>query len=660
MTSHAKPIGFPSNCFFWPLVFVGFFLTHSNLIHASSDDDLIIDDIFSLSLEDLLQLSVTVASKTPEAIIDAPSIVSALSREQILAYGAKNLGELVDQLPAVYRGNLFSLHDAYVSVRGQERDGLDSRTLITLNGRPMREYWTGGMNQPIYRGMPIDAIERIEMIRGPGSVIYGSGAFSDVLNIVTRDPDVAQNSLRLTGGSFDTKIGEFTGSYTNGSTKGLTSVKADHVGGWDYKATDSTGTYDEQKNGWDNISLVSSWSTDSAGVDVFYSDINTDSIGASTLWPGTETSTERAFLNTYYAQDISSHWNLRGDFTANATRVDNEDDLLLKQEVRTHNFIYELTAAGNYTDWDFLGGASVSQLFGHDKTSTVFSGEDDNSGNTTWYNAYFQGDYRATEQLKVVVGAQVNKPENIDANVSPRLGLIYQFDNNWGMKLLYGEAFRTASWTDTDTNLPPVFVGNSDIEPEEIATTDLQLFYRSKDVYAAMTVFYSSITNTYVTANGTVDNGGETEFTGGEFEWQWHVSNAWSYEGSVALQSNEDENGNKDTRLSPEWLVKQGVTYQSGNRWRIGIFDNYVSKIDNPGAPKLNPSSQAVHILTLNGRYDISDWVDNGKQHAVQFTVNNALESDPIHQPDSFLKKGVNTLPWRSERGFYLTYLGEF
>jgi outer membrane cobalamin receptor len=620
------------------------------------------DDYLDMSLQDLLKQKITVASKREQSVSDAPSVVSVLNRQQILAYGASNLGDLLEQMPAVYRGNLFSLHDAYVSVRGQAADGVDGRTLITLNGRPMREYWNN-INQPVYRGMPIDAIERIEMIRGPGSVLYGSGAFSDVINIVTRDPETTSESLRLTAGSFDTQSGEFTTSYNGTRIKGLTTIKADRVGGWDYQRNDGT-RYDSQDNGWDNTSIVSNWKAGDAGFEFFYSDIDADSIGPSGAWPGTTTSTTRLFLNAYYAQDISTHWNLRGDFTGNQTTEYVEDDLILKQDVRTHDFIYEVTARGDYTDWDFLSGFAVSRLFGHDRTKTQitipfvgdFVSNNNNSGDTAWYNGYFQATYHANKNLDLILGAQANKPESIDINYSPRIGAIYQINSDWGMKILYGEAFRTASWSDSDSTLPPIFSGNPSLEPEEIATTDVQFFYRDTNLYLAWSAFRSEITNNYLTVNRTVTNAGEIVYTGGEFEWQWNASNSWGYEGSIAFQENEDD-GDYNTRFTPQWLIKNGVTFNVDRRLRLAVFDNYVSKIDAPNNDTVNPGSEAVHILNLNAKYDISQWFDNGHGHALQLTVTNALEPDPLYQPDQAIKSNY---PWRGGRAAYFTYTGEF
>jgi YbbR domain-containing protein len=98
------------------------------------------------------------------------------------------------------------------------------------------------------------------------------------------------------------------------------------------------------------------------------------------------------------------------------------------------------------------------------------------------------------------------------------------------------------------------------------------------------------------------------------------------------------------------------VTYHYNDHWQWGVFDNYVSAIKNPTA-QLNPRSESVHILNINSRYDMSGWFNSSLKQEVELTITNALNSDPVYQPDEAYK--VN-LPWRAGRAVYLTYRGEF
>jgi len=254
-------------------------------------------DFMSYSLEDLLTISVDIVSKKNEDFLDAPGVVSVITKEQIQRYGAQTLGEVIERFPSVYKNNLFLLHDSYMGVRGQSTSGIDARTLLTLNGRPLREYFSGGANNNIYRGIPLSAIERIEMIRGPGSVLYGSNAFSGVINIVTKtenlDSGTSITNLNVNTGSFGTK-GLEAGYQTMAGQQltGQTFVRSQRVEGWEYHFTDSgipafgiPSTTDTANVGYKQDSIFSSWQYASMGIDIFYNQLESDSIGADSLWP---------------------------------------------------------------------------------------------------------------------------------------------------------------------------------------------------------------------------------------------------------------------------------------------------------------------------------------------------------------------------------------
>ena len=68
------------------------------------------------------------------------------------------------------------------------RAGTSRHVLLLINGRPVREVQEGGIKTAILQAFPIDAIDRIEVVKGPGSVLYGSEAFAGVINIITIEP----------------------------------------------------------------------------------------------------------------------------------------------------------------------------------------------------------------------------------------------------------------------------------------------------------------------------------------------------------------------------------------------------------------------------------------------------------------------------------------
>lgn len=144
---------------------------------------------------------VSIATGTSTPISKAPSVASVISAEQIEAMGATHLDEVLERIPGLHvmRSDLSRLDPVY-SVRGIQT-GFNPQMLVLLNGTEIKQLVTGGL--ALTFRMPVNNISRIEVIRGPGSAVYGADAYSGVINIITKS--AAQNQQ----GSFGTSAGSF-------------------------------------------------------------------------------------------------------------------------------------------------------------------------------------------------------------------------------------------------------------------------------------------------------------------------------------------------------------------------------------------------------------------------------------------------------------------
>lgn len=128
------------------------------------------------------------ASRTSEAVEDAPASVTVISRQELRAMAYPTIAEAIRGVRGIYLSN----DDTYVStgVRGFARPGdYGNRILVLLDGHPTNDDWIGSSYVGFDARVDLDDIERIEVIRGAGSVIYGNGAFFGVINLVTRPKD---------------------------------------------------------------------------------------------------------------------------------------------------------------------------------------------------------------------------------------------------------------------------------------------------------------------------------------------------------------------------------------------------------------------------------------------------------------------------------------
>ena len=132
------------------------------------------------------------------------------------------------------------------------------------------------------------------------------------------------------------------------------------------------------------------------------------------------------------------------------------------------------------TELNLLAGANVEKS----------TGEGDTNFETISESIYGQLDYQFNRWIKLIAGAQYNKPDEVGGDWSPRLGAIFNLNENWGVKMLYSSAFRDASPLERFIDVPTV-KGDSALKPEMIDTFDLQLFYYRGQHAFAVTYFHS-------------------------------------------------------------------------------------------------------------------------------------------------------------------------
>jgi len=154
-------------------------------------------DLGSLDLESLLNTEVITASKFSENLADAPGIISVISQDELRRFGGITLQEVLERVPGLALTTSYFTDRSMVAARGDQTKYNGSHVLFLINGRPIREVMEGGLISDLLEAFPINALEKIEIIKGPGSVLYGSNAFSAVINLITRKAE--HNGLALSG-----------------------------------------------------------------------------------------------------------------------------------------------------------------------------------------------------------------------------------------------------------------------------------------------------------------------------------------------------------------------------------------------------------------------------------------------------------------------------
>ena len=192
---------------------------------------------------------VVTATRDTQEIRKAPANVTVITAEEINDSGATTVVEILDKLESIqFRTSSGNSSQAYIDMRGIGGDNPYDKTLIMLDGRRLNRTDMASIN---WLEMPVDTIERIEIVRGPGSVLYGDAAIGGVINIITKKGKGAPK--------FSASV--LMGSYgLNDERTGVTGA----AGKWTYAL-----------NGENNFNLGcrerSKYSAQGGGVDVGYS-----------------------------------------------------------------------------------------------------------------------------------------------------------------------------------------------------------------------------------------------------------------------------------------------------------------------------------------------------------------------------------------------------
>jgi outer membrane receptor protein involved in Fe transport len=556
----------------------------------------------------------------------------------------------------------------------------------------------------LFASFPIDVIERIEVIRGPGSVLYGSNAFTGVINIVTKTPEATTSRSTIGVGSNSTRFFRTTNQVASNGFKLTTGIHYLADDGWDYNATGEKGTNPDGTPAnrdisraftQDNLGAIASLSYKGLTLDGLYVSSEKPSTGVvparvfpgpptsiNRLQPFSERTTEasRMYANLGYDHVFGDKYHQTYNLTYNKQRVDFKSPAGLNR-ARTEDLLLEFTgyhAPGKSFNWVFGGSAywmhGVQNVADLNPSVTGLPNYDE-----TWLNVYAEGHLVVWDHLKLVGGLQYNKPEGTDAKVVPRLGAVYSFNDRFGVRAQYGKAFRAPYPFERYIKDPPALVGNPSLKPETVGTGDLQLFYYAGSTQLAVTYFRSHQEDLVVRTTAvppTYTNATELDFSGVEFEAKWSPTFARKLflVGSYTYQKNELDQGVPPTDRSapfpraegqtihdfthvPNTMVKAGLIYNPTTWASLAAFDSYSSRpssvtVVNSSAEKINPDAVAFHSLSMKLSANLKGLLGIERDVKLEAYGTNLLD-EKIYYPE-FSRRNLNTLPGRGQRALYV------
>lgn len=512
---------------FYKLICVLFVLSTS--FSASADSNARLEHFLSLSFEDLINLETSIATASNQPISHVPAVVSVITSEDIRATGAVNLVDALRAVPGLHiRTDPFG-NRPLIHFRGSRA----VNTLLMVNGNPMKDLmWVFGI---FWKGLPASIIDRIEIIRGPGSALFGADAAAGVINVITKTAgkiEASEAGVRI--GSFDSKTTWLQhGSDINGFDIGFTANIHETDGYSPFITSDKQTSQDQAYS--TNASLAPSdvhygWRSEDLRLSVArgnwrlladymeHSDVETGMTGAAVIDPVTKAHDSRYNINVLYNNDrLFQDWEVDSDLSYEQLAYSSGDGfqerppgytdasgvypegILNQMESAQRRWSFE--ASGLYSGFENHAlrvgvGHSIEDLYSVEQRINAGLGADGNPlpaggplvdiSDTSYAFApekirrishlFVQDIWTMAPDWELTAGARYDEYSDFGDTVNPRLALVWQTSDKLTSKMLYGRAFRAPSYqqlySETSRALP-----NDQLDAEKFDTTELSLTY---------------------------------------------------------------------------------------------------------------------------------------------------------------------------------------
>jgi len=466
---------------------------------------------------------VTTARRTVEDARTAPAIVESVSAEEIENMGARKLSDVLRTLESVYVS--FQKNSLeYVWIRGV-RNRYNDKVLLLVDGIPRRDLVYEHARIDEY--LPLINVERIEVVRGPGSALYGTNAFAGVINIITKRPGTEPElEVRIGGGNADTRQASVQGGFRWGET----GIYA-YVDGYDTEGDgmDFDSHQLENELAWNPKKRLA------GGLTVTHGDftLRFERIHAhNTYFADWDVPTWRwedegwwfndTYLSAEFDRRIDERWSVEAvayyqDYDHKSFWRDwiygrqsptaGPGDVAYRIDVEKRGRRSGAEFQVNYRpheDHELVGGLSYER-------ETIAEMDDiwhdvRNGGSTrpfyfdpvslTTCAAYLQETWRAASWATVTLGLRSDHHELFGWKVTPRIGAAFHPGDRLVVKVLYGEAFRAPSFreffTVDETDAFPG--GSTDLKPERIRTLEGAVNYTFSQYAGAHLVLYRELT----------------------------------------------------------------------------------------------------------------------------------------------------------------------
>ncbi len=579
------------------------------------------------------------ATKIPQKISKAPAIASVINRDEIRRMGARDITDVLRRIPG------FGITQGYYG-----KNDIEVRGIKTTNSEKIKVLIDGHSVNNVLLGsamynfgeMPVEGIERIEVIRGPGSALYGSNAISAVINIITQNGQDSDGTVvSISRGNFNTtrsslqtgtKVDDFDIAFSLNTLKSdgdSMSVESDSLGRSGVTHEPIKRVDVALKLAYKDFSLLSRYAANKKGTytGVRYA-LNDESEHDQSQYY-VELAYDHNFgqaaihAKLFYDRfNFKTYWEIYPEGAVSGF----PDGMLAKPSLSSDTkgaevqFDYEFSAENQ-----FLIGASFENIESVDSGylanydpgagwSPLPSGEvEDVKSLGNWtkeeqrdiWAFYFQDIWQVTDDVTLTLGARHDNYSDFGSTTNPRVALVWGFAEKWNLKVLYGKAFGAPTFEELYNDNNPAVVGNRNLDPETMTTYEVGINNAYKDASASLTYFSNQFDEKIQNVGGQFENTGGARVQGVEAEWKKGFSDRISAYLNYSYMETKDEETRKKLADIPMHRGNIGVDLKLGKY--INLNTNVLVMGDRPRAPTDTrddaPGYQLVDVTVIGKNF---------------------------------------------------------
>jgi outer membrane receptor for ferrienterochelin and colicins len=576
-----------------------------------------------------LEQQVITATQTAHSELSAPASVSVVTREELEQRPVYNLADAVKYLPGVHLNPSSTYGRQEIKLRGMDSD----YTLLLVNGRRINSrdaLSSNYANDFDLSSIPMAAIERIEVIRGPMSSLYGADALGGVVNVILRQPtEETKAGIAYTyehptegdSGDGHNASGYVSGSLIENKLLGNLILETTDQAAWLSEQTVNPNTDAAEQRQATSAYGSLSWLLDerqTVDLDITHRKDDREAewnnfgavvqniqemerwsfgLGHTGNWDGFNTRVRYYYENVELMDDSQIMTTLRG----------------MKGDIEQKNH----TVDGQVTA--FLGSHLLT--FGSELRRTELT-HNQNLGSETEVDqkaVYLQDEFSIGD-LDVTLGGRLDDHDSFGSEFSPRAYGVYNLTDNWVIKGGVGRSFKAPSIYQSDDTYGVLacrgmctLVGNPNLKPETATSYEIGTLYQNERVEAGIMLFNNDIDDMIITdtwrvgyrpAVMTYSNVSKARVQGYELQGRYNLSDTMGLRANYTYSDAEDRDTDEQLRNSPQHIANIGFDWQAMPDLGLNLDYQYTgSQLLYVSAAQPNVESGAFHQLNLGANY---------------------------------------------------------